>query len=104
MDGQYVKETIFKDLSQKSGDESESTQDFVGFKEGKNEHGQVWKEDWQKNVKGNYYRWNKYTEENKDGYVVKYGQWQESKKGEFVTGEKWCEVYNQEHDYWERKA
>ena len=72
MDNQYIKETIYKDvqkrdramaadsnqISPRSGrsgapggdssrlDESDLQQDYVGFKEGKNELGQVWKEDW----------------------------------------------------------
>ena len=50
LDNLYEKETIYKDLSQKSEDQTD-TQDFVGFKEGKNEKGVIWKEDWQKNIR-----------------------------------------------------
>lgn len=54
-------------------DESELQQDYVGFKEGKNELGQVWKEDWQKNIKKNYYRWNHWTEEKTNSHNNKWG-------------------------------
>ena len=72
LDNLYEKETIYKDFSQKSEDQSD-TQDFVGFKEGKNENGVIWREDWQKNSKNQYYRWNNYFEEDRDGYHIKYG-------------------------------
>ena len=96
MGNQYVKETSYNDLDK---------QHQIGFKEGRNEDGQTWKEDWETNDKKE--RWNYWVEEDKDGCNVKSGQWQEKiidKKDQLIKGEKWCEIYYKDNDYWERKA
>jgi len=67
--------------------------DEIGFKEGRNELGQVWKEDWQRNEKAQYERSNKWTQEDKNGVNCKFGEWKEIKKGEYIAQEKWSETY-----------
>lgn len=116
MDNQYVKETNYIDVVGKALQHSEGGQsgstpkssqvvasDEIGFKEGRNEMGELWKEDWQRNERAQYYRWNYWTDANKYGQSIKHGEWQEVKQGDYDAGEKWCEIYQPEGDYWEKK-
>ena len=75
---EYQKETRFR----------ETNPDLVldvnlvrGEREGKNQYGQFWKEDWQVNEVTGYNRWNKMTEEGpeirSDGFSAKWGEWRE---------------------------
>ena len=79
-----------------------------GEREGKNQQGQVWKEDWQVNVVTGYKRWNKMTEEyphyRTDGFSSKWGEWREEQTGLPIQGERWVELLKEEDDYWERKS
>lgn len=80
----------------------------VGEREGVNEDGQFWKEDWERNDVTGYLRWNKMTEEGKhlryDGIDAKWGEWREQYKGDPIHGERWTEMKKEEDDYWERKS
>jgi hypothetical protein len=79
-----------------------------GEREGTNEHGQNWTEEWERNDVTGYKKWNKTTHESKhlrkDGFDSKWGEWREEFKGEPINGERWTEMFKEEDDYWERKS
>ena len=56
-----------------------------GEREGTNENGQYWKEDWTANEKIGYLRWSNMTQEFKhlrdDGFESKWGEWKEEQRG-----------------------
>lgn len=111
MDNQYARETVYR-IVEKHGEADEHRkkrqEEFqkvkLTFREGRNELGQQWQEDKQVNESKKYSRWNFWSQESKDGFTNKWGQWRESSQGELETCEKWCEVLNVHADYWERKA
>ena len=75
-----------------------------GHREGNNEHGQYWKEEWMSNADKGIKRWSNHMQEHKDGCDNKWGEWREEKRGEENTGERWRELVNQGDGYWERKS
>lgn len=79
-----------------------------GEREGTNEHGQYWKEDWTSNERIGYLRWSNMTQEFKhlrnDGFESKWGEWREEQRGQATIGERWTELYKEDDDYWERKS
>ena len=79
-----------------------------GEREGRNQYGQFWKEDWQVNETTGYNRWNKMTQEyqhlRNDGFESKWGEWREEQAGLPLQGERWMELFKEEDDYWERKS
>lgn len=79
-----------------------------GEREGKNQYGQFWKEDWQVNTTTGYNRWNKMTQEyqhlRNDGFESKWGEWREEQAGLPLQGERWMELFKEDDDYWERNS
>jgi hypothetical protein len=63
-----VKETIFRDISTEK-----DTCEHFGVKEGRNEKGHNWREEWRKDKDKKETWWNRYSEETKDGFVNKWG-------------------------------
>lgn len=79
---EYQKETRFRETNPSLVLDANLVR---GEREGKNQHGQFWKEDWQVNEVTGYSRWNKMTEEGpeirSDGFRAKWGEWREEQTG-----------------------
>jgi len=93
-----------KKIAQKELDKDYKT----GKREGTNETGLHWKEEWAVNEKTGHQRWSKMTHEPKhlrnDGFDAKWGEWREIFPGKEANGEKWTEMLKEEDDYWERRS
>jgi len=79
-----------------------------GSREGMNEHGEAWTEDWKVNDVAGYKRWAKsntqFKEQRSDGFARKESEWREEKQGEQTTGEKSVEMTKDADDYWEKRS
>ena len=76
----------------------------TGHREGSNELGQFWKEEWQHNIVTGFKKWNKLTIEEKDNYEKKFGEFGEDIPGEARHREDWKELTKKDEDYWEFKS